>query len=158
MWWGLFDSELFVEHHEEKYGPYRSDHNPISLHTFRSFRKSKSEKRADAIEKLAKDIALPIVALSDDSRSLEALKRTIPINTTINSFSDPDPFNQFKYGNELEAKKAIADYLGTPLARLPKEDKNVIDVIVRNTLEKQIVIKEVRQHFRQSRQGERHAK
>jgi hypothetical protein len=157
LWWGLFDSELFIEHHEDKYGPYRSDHSPIPLHTFRSIRKSKSEKRADAIETLAKDIALPIVALSDDSRSLEALKRTIPINTTINCFSDPDPFNQFEYGNELEAKKAIADYLGKALALLSEEDKEFIDSIVSHTLEKQLVMTKVRQHFRQSRQGERHA-
>jgi hypothetical protein len=157
LWWGLFDSELFVELQEEKYGPFHPDRGPIPLHTFRAIRRSKAEKRADAIEKLAKDIALPKTALSDDSRSAEALNRVIPDNTIITNFNDPDPFHQLTFQTELEAKKAVADFLGIPLAKLSKEDKKAIDSIITNTLEKRIVLREVRQHFRQTKKGERHA-
>jgi hypothetical protein len=69
LWWGLFDTELFIEHGEEKLGPFRPGDGPIPLHKFRAMRKTKADKRADIIEKLAKEIALPKAALTVDSRT-----------------------------------------------------------------------------------------
>ena len=35
LWWGLFDSELYVEHREKRYGPYRPVGGPVPLHRYR---------------------------------------------------------------------------------------------------------------------------
>ncbi|MGH2416524.1 MAG: IS481 family transposase, partial [Microcystaceae cyanobacterium] len=59
LWWGLFDNELYVEHQERRYGPYLPVGNPIPLHRYRSFKKTRTQQRADRIEALAKQIALP---------------------------------------------------------------------------------------------------
>jgi hypothetical protein len=48
LWWGLFDNELYVEHGEERFGPYHPIGGPIPLHRYRRFKKSKLQQRADA--------------------------------------------------------------------------------------------------------------
>ena len=35
LWWGLFDRDLFVEHGERRFGPYRPSGGPIPLHRYR---------------------------------------------------------------------------------------------------------------------------
>ena len=52
LWWGLFDDELYVEHEERRYGPYSPAGGPIPLHRYRSFKKSRTQKRADRIAHL----------------------------------------------------------------------------------------------------------
>lgn len=153
IWWGLFDAELFIEHEETKLGPFYPDEGPIPLHKFRSFRKTKAEKRADSIEKLAEEIALPKEALTDDSRTTVALMRCLSEGTAVIEFKDPDPFQEFTYPGVLEAKIAIANYLGTPLAKLSVEDRQKIDEILAGTLLKKEVLDEVRCYFRQQRKG-----
>ena len=37
LWWGLFDSELYVEYQETRHGPYAPIGKPIPLHSYRSF-------------------------------------------------------------------------------------------------------------------------
>ena len=39
LWWGLFDHELFVEHADQRFGPFGPIDGPIPLHGYRSFRK-----------------------------------------------------------------------------------------------------------------------
>jgi hypothetical protein len=39
QWWGLFDSELFVEHDEKRFGPYLPVSGPILLDRCRTFKK-----------------------------------------------------------------------------------------------------------------------
>ncbi|NOR23583.1 MAG: DDE-type integrase/transposase/recombinase [Desulforhopalus sp.] len=153
IWWGLFDSELFIEHGEKKSGPFYPDDGPIPLHKFRAVRKTKAEKRADSIEKLAEEIALPKNALTDDNRTAAALMRCLSEGTAVIEFKDPDPFQEFTYPGILEAKIAIANYLGIPLAKLPEEDRQKIDVILADTLLKKEIIDEVRCYFRQQRKG-----
>jgi hypothetical protein len=53
LWWGLFDNELYVEHSERRYGPFLPVDGPIPLHRYRSFKKTRTQKRADRIEELA---------------------------------------------------------------------------------------------------------
>jgi hypothetical protein len=43
LWWGLFDQDLYVEHADRRYGPYRPWGGPIPLHRYRSFKKTKTE-------------------------------------------------------------------------------------------------------------------
>ncbi|MEW6290974.1 MAG: IS481 family transposase [Thermodesulfobacteriota bacterium] len=158
LWWGLFDTELYIEHGEEKFGPFHPDDGPIPLHKFRAMRKTKAEKRADSIEKLAKEIALPKEALTDDSRTMAAFKRCLFEGTPVVPFKDPDPFQEFTYPGILEAKKAIANYLGIPLSKLSEEEKEKIDTILSGSLQKKEIMDEVRRYFRQQRQGVRDVK
>lgn len=46
LWWGLFDNELYVEHSERRYGPFLPVDGPIPLHRYRSFKKTRTQKRA----------------------------------------------------------------------------------------------------------------
>jgi hypothetical protein len=48
----------------------------------------------------------------------------------------------------MAAKRAIADYLGMPLAKLSAEQMTEINTIVGTTLEKKKVLDQVRQYFR----------
>jgi hypothetical protein len=68
-------------------------------------------------------------------------KPTIP-------FADPDPFQEFVYANAVTAKRAIADYLGMPLARLAAEQNQAIDAMLAQTMNKREIIAWARQHLR----------
>jgi len=59
LWWGLFDTELYVERGERRYGPYAPVGGPIPLHHYRSFKKTKTQQRAERIATLAERLALP---------------------------------------------------------------------------------------------------
>ena len=63
LWWGLFDHELFVEHADQRFGPFGPIDGPIPLHRYRSFRKSPVDERLDRIEALAGKLGLPRAAL-----------------------------------------------------------------------------------------------
>ena len=63
LWWGLFDHELFVEHADQRFGPFGPIDGPIPLHRYRSFRKSAVDERLDRIEELAGKLGLPRAAL-----------------------------------------------------------------------------------------------
>jgi hypothetical protein len=156
--WGLFDKELFVEFDGKHYGPYQPCGGPIPLHRYRSFKKTTAEKRADAIEKLADELYLPKEALTLDTRTGEALQRTLPKETTLIPFEDPDPFQEINYPNVIQAKVAISGYLGIPLAKLRKDDMDRINEILSETLNKKEVMKKIRSIFRSGCRGEIYVK
>ena len=95
----------------------------------------------------------PKEALTDDTRTTDALMRCLSEGTAIIKFQDPDPFQEFTYPGVLEAKIAIANYLGIPLAKLSTEERQKIDQILAGTLQKKKLLDEVRCHFRQQRKG-----
>jgi hypothetical protein len=156
LWWGLFDSELYVEHDDNKYGPFHPDSGPIPLNTFKKYKKSKSEQRAESIEKLAFEMTLPRAALDEDSRTLEMLKRALSEETIIQPFHDSDPFQEFEYASTIEAKKAISEYLGVPLSKLPKGALEKIGSILAKTLKKRAVMQEIKEQFRKPKLGAWH--
>ena len=59
LWWGLFDEDLYVEHGDQRYGPYAPVGGPIPLHRYRRFKKTATQKRADRIEDLAAQLTPP---------------------------------------------------------------------------------------------------
>ncbi|MCP4143437.1 MAG: transposase family protein [Chloroflexi bacterium] len=146
--WGLFDKELFVEFKGKYFGPYQPSGGPVLLHRYRAYKKSKSEKRADAVEKLAANLYLPKEALAMDTRTGEALKRDLPKTTQFIKFEDPDPFQEFTYANMIQARKAISDYLGIPLAKLAQNEIEQIEQILSETLTKKDVMEKIRALFR----------
>ena len=153
LWWGLFDSELYVEHGEKRFGPYTPVGGPIPLHHYRSFKKTRAQSRADRIDALAAQLAVPKAALT----SYPTL--THPINPTeipTSTFADPDPFHEITFPNALAAKRAVATYLGLPLAKLPAAQLAAINTIVDGTLDKKSVIARVREVIQPSTEERRH--
>jgi hypothetical protein len=114
LWWGLFDQELYVEHDERRYGPYHPVAGPIPLHRYRRLKKTALEKRTERIEALAYQLALPRAALDGGVSPVDLPDDLIA--APMQSFVDPDPFQEFTFPTRIAAKLAIADYLGMPLA------------------------------------------
>jgi hypothetical protein len=144
LWWGLFDSELYIEHQETRYGPYAPIGKPIPLHSYRSFKKTATEKRNERIEALAKQLALPDSALG--TVNLPTSKDNL-IPFPVQSFVDPDPFEELEFKNVIAAKVAISDYLVKPLAKLTPEQMAHLEEILSKTLNKKEVMREIKDYF-----------
>ena len=109
-----------------------------------AFKKTSTQQRADRIEGLGEQLALPRAALEGNPHAA-LLIRNIEVPVTM--FTDPDPFQEFAYPNVLAAKRAIADYLAIPLAKLPPEQLDWINTLVSNTLNKKEVIEQVQEYL-----------
>jgi hypothetical protein len=141
LWWGLFDQDLYVEHHERRYGPYHPGTGPIPLHRYRRMKKTTLEKRTERIEALAHQLTLPRAAL--DGGSAVELPEDL-LAPPMQAFVDPDPFQEFTFPTRIAAKLAIADALGMPLAKLPPHQLDEIEMLLGRTLHKQEVFAYVR--------------
>lgn len=150
LWWGIFDNELCVEHGEKRYGPYAPVGGPIPLHRFRSFKKTKSQRRADRIESLAEKLTLSKRALEG-----EGLQQVIGDQTVVPAepFVDPDPFHEIAFTSPVAAKLAISDFLGLPLAKLNRGQMDLIEQILAETMEKGKVLARVGELFKSMKQG-----
>lgn len=144
LWLGLYDDQLFVEHGDRRYGPYPPIGGPIPLHRYRSFKKTRTQKRADRIEGLAEQLALPRAALSD----YPTLAASLPtVDLATQPFADPDPFHELAFPSAIDAKRAIADRLGMPLAKLTSEQLAALNALLADTLAKPVVWDHVRRHL-----------
>ena len=151
LWWGLFDQDLYVEFGEKRFGPFTPSGGPIPLHRYRKPKKSKADERADRVADLAERLGLPRAAL-EGHPELAVVVAPRPQAPAPQRFVDPDPFQELTYPNAFKAKQAIADALALPLAKLPAEQRAWIDTLLRETLDKKIVLARVREHFRAASQ------
>jgi hypothetical protein len=149
LWWGLFDQELYVEHGDKRFGPFAPVGGPIPLHKYRRFQKSRAEERADRVAALAERIGLPRAALAGGD--LPPPPATPPPAKV--AFADPDPFQTLAFPDVIAAKHAVADEIGTALAKLAPEDRAFIDALVRETLARDVVLARVRAYFKQRTGG-----
>ena len=157
LWWGLFDNELYVEKDQFRYGPFHPITGPIPLNRYRSFKKTKTTKRAERIEALAQKLALPPTAWSNNNE-LPFLSPSNQVEElTLVPFQDPDPFQEFTYPSILAAKRAIADYLSQPLARLSEPQRAFIDQLLGETLNKKVILSRIRDYFCGTPKGEESA-
>ncbi|WP_036254333.1 IS481 family transposase [Methylobacter sp. BBA5.1] len=147
LWWGLFDSELYVEFGDKRYGPYASVNGPIPLGRYRSFKKTKQQKRAERIEALASELKLSRAALDQNlnAGTLAAFAPDPEIPGT--AFNDPDPFREFMFPDRVAAKQAIAAELGMPLAKLNQEQLDYINQVVAETLNKRLIFEQIHAFF-----------
>jgi hypothetical protein len=150
VWFGLYDDQLFVEHSDRRYGPYAPISGPIPLHRYRRFKKTPREHRVDRIEALAEQLVLPRAALSDAPTRSSTRAGFEPLKQP---FADPDPFHELAFPSVLEAKRAIADHLGLPLAILSPDQLEALNVLLATTLAKQPVWDHVRRHLEPSYRG-----
>ena len=75
------------------------------------------------------------------------------IELPVQSFVDPDPFQELFFKNALAAKRAIADYLGRALAKLTPEQMEKVNLILEKTLNKQEVMQQIKDYFKPHRGG-----
>ncbi|MTI12959.1 IS481 family transposase [Sansalvadorimonas verongulae] len=146
IWWGLYDQEIFVEFQGKRFGPYYPSGGPIPLHKYRAHKKTVREKRADRIEKLAKVLSLPDAAYAEMGLSLAHnpnVDASIGLPASV-PFSGTDPFaEETCWPDELSARKAIAEHIGMPLAKLTSEQLESITLILSETLDKKEVLNRV---------------
>ena len=147
LWWGLFDQDLYVEHDDQRFGPYKPSGGPIPLHRCRKAAKSRLDERADRVTVLADRLGLPRATMDGGGAALRLPALRPSAVPDRRPFAGPDPFQQLAYPTVLAAKHAIADEIGQPLARLPAEDRRFIDDLVRATLDKPEVLARVRERF-----------
>ncbi len=146
---GVFDNEVYVEFNHEKCGPFYPSLDPIPLGVYRKSKKSDKEKQADRIGELAKAIAIPRSVLSGETEAVSKLltETLSPIEPPSTPFSASATFNDNSFKNRVEAKTAISEFLGFPLARLSKEQMDFIDQILNISLIKKQVIADIRRYF-----------
>ncbi|WP_081705345.1 IS481 family transposase [Gloeobacter kilaueensis] len=158
LWWGLFDNELYVEKDEQRYGPYLPVDGPIPLHRYRKFKKTRTQERSERIATLATRLGLPRAALEGHAE-LAYLVEEAPAPQAVRAlpFRDLDPYQEFNYPSALMAKRAIAQALGCPLAKLSEEERAFIDAVLGETLSKKEVLERVRRHLAHDPPGEAHA-
>jgi hypothetical protein len=144
LWWGLFDTELSIEHHDQRFGPYAPVAGPIPLHRYRAFKKSQTAERADRIEQLATQLGLPRAALTGEAEVRLAPATGLP-EIKMQPFA---PAPEDRYPSGVAAKLAIADELARPLARLSVEERQFIDQVIGETLVRAVVLQRIRAYFR----------
>jgi len=148
---GLFDNELRISYENEHYGPFYPSSGPIPFGSYRSLKKTPKEKRANHIEELAKIISIPKAVLTKGNVSEQKLindANLINQNQPFIAFALDNPFEQTKFKNQLEAKLAIAKWLGYPLGRLLPEQIAEINKIVSENLDKKLVMAQVKELFK----------
>jgi hypothetical protein len=144
VWWGLFDQELWVERGDERFGPFLPIGGPIPLHRYRKHRKSRREIRADQVAALADKLVLPRAAVSGNDGVVMICPAAA---VTVRPFRDPDPFHELIFASPIAARRAIADEVRLPLAKLSDEDRAFIDALLARTLARAEVLGAVREHF-----------
>ena len=145
VWWGLFDQELWVERGDERFGPFPPVGGAIPLHRYRKHRKSRREIRADQVAALANRLELPRAAVAGED-CVVVIRPAAPA-VAVRPFRDPDPFHELAFASPLAARRAIADEVRLPLAKLSDEDRAFIDALLARTLARAEVLAAVRDHF-----------
>ena len=155
VWWGLFDQELWVEHGEQRMGPFRPANGPIPLHRYRKHRKSRHEVRADQVAVLAGKLALPRAALSGENAVvMTGMRRDADVAAVpVRPFQGPDPFHELAFANPIAARRAIAEAIRVPLATLSDDDRAFIDALLARSLARPEILAAVRDRFPQGRRG-----
>jgi hypothetical protein len=120
------------------------------LHRYRKHRKSRREIRADQVAALAEKLVLPQAAMLGEDGVIEVrTAATIPMQP----FRDPDPFHELMFASPIAARRAIADEIRLPLAKLSDADRAFIDALLARTLARAEVLAAIRDHFPPGRRG-----
>ena len=150
---GLFDNEIYVEFKGNQHGPFYPDAGPIPLHTYRSFKKTKIEKQVDKIETIAKNLSLPRSVLTGQSESnLKLIKQAKLVVTEDKPLSfvpfDDNNTDMAYFKTTIEAKLAIARFLGRPLATISEVQRLALDNLINESLHKTTLLGKVREFFK----------
>ena len=98
--------------------------------------------------KLAEQISLPRAALSGSGFEV-APAEVDPLPKV--KFTDPDPWGQIGYENELGARRGISYLLDQPLAELSSIDRTFVSELVGRTLNKTEIEAAIKERFRRGK-------
>ena len=107
----------------------------------------KYEKRAEHIEALSKQIQIPKEAVFDQEVTICEPNEPSKQSIVVQAFNDPDPFNEVRFPSAFDAKLAIAEFLGLPLATLPLSQLEEINELITQTLDKKEILNHIRLHI-----------
>jgi hypothetical protein len=147
LWWGLFDQELFVEFEGKRFGPYQPSRGAVPLYRYRKYQKSRAEERLDKVVLLADQLGLPRAAVTGGDRPLPSLPPAAA-SMTVARTPFPESAADTRFPTPLAAKLAISVQLSRPLGSLPDPDRAFIDGLLAETLDRDVVSRRVREHFR----------
>jgi hypothetical protein len=146
VWKGVFDAGIYVQDKAGVvHGPFEPEAGAIALGTYRRWRKTDRDKRLEKIEKMAKDLTISREAMLRDRRSEEQRNkifelRSIPFVNCIGLLPE-------NYSSVKEARRGIYQQFGMPLAKLPDAVLEVIEAILRETLNRREVYRRVKELF-----------
>ena len=149
--WGLIDKELFVSYDNQNHGPFYPTSGPIPFGNYYKFKKTSQERRINKIEHLSKVISISKESLKSENNHTKELIDRANLNKYTEKFipfEKPDPFENNRFRNIIEAKSTISSWIGYPLCRLDKEIIDKIDYIVSESLDKKFVMSEVKKLFK----------
>jgi hypothetical protein len=147
LWWGLFDQELFVEFRGRRFGPYQPSRGAIPLYRYRKYQKSRAEERLDKVVRLADQLGLPRAAVTGGDRPLPSLPPGAA-SMQVRRTPFPEPAAEdAAFPTPLTARLAISVQLSRPIGGLPAPDRDFIDALLAETLDREIIVARVRKHF-----------
>ena len=111
LWWGLFDEDLYVEHSDQRYGPYPPAGGPIPLHRYRRFKKTATQQRAERIEDLAGQLSLPRAAVEGAGRERAFALDTPPLAVPLAKLAPEQLGALNALLEETLAKQPVWDYV-----------------------------------------------
>jgi hypothetical protein len=155
LWWGLFDSELWVEANEQRYGPYKPVGGVVPLHRYRKHKKTKAQKTFENVKELSKKISISKGVITGEI-SIEPEKAPTGVIACV-PFLDPFQIESPDFPNQVAAKLAISGYLGRPIGSLPAESKTFIAELVASTLNKTEVLGRLKLHLEKTKRGAKRA-
>jgi hypothetical protein len=103
------------------------------------------------VSALAGKLALPRAALSGEAGVV--MIGTAAAAVPMRPFRDPDPFHELGFASQIAARRAIAEEIRLPLAKLSDEDRAFIDALLARTLARAEILAAVRERFPQGRRG-----
>lgn len=126
------------------------------MHRYRKFKKTRTQERSERITQLAGQLGLPRAALAGHAELAYLTQETVQPLTVV-PFRDPDPYREVEFSSALLAKRAIAQALCRPLAKLSEAERAFIDSVLTETLSKKAVLERVRRYFVDDSPGGLHA-
>lgn len=152
VWIGGFDSDIYVEHNGEKFGPYQICNGVIPFNSFRTAKQTQAEKTRRHIEKIAQEIQVPKDVFQYGLKPLNDIEEKITRNDIPRQkFIDPDPLEQIRFTNEISARKYISRTIGRPIGSLSIQITERIDQLLQETLERSKIESEIKELFKQLR-------
>lgn len=144
VWRGVFDSAIYVKDKAgTTHGPYEPESGPIAFGTFRGRRKTEQDRRLEKVEQMAEVLSIPREAMSHDRRSDEQRHQVYEVRTI--PFTPPIGMDPERFVTPKEARRAIFERFGIPLAELPEEVLDQINALLAETLNRREVYRLVEQ-------------
>lgn len=132
----LDKTSIAIEYCDKEYGPFWPIEAPIPFGEYNHHKKSEKEQIADNVVELSKHITLNLPAVEKQTQSA-------PLNINVNLL----PGVTKKYDSAIEAKLAVAQYLGKPLSLLTAQQKQFIETLTQQTLEHDILIAQLHEYM-----------